>query len=297
MFEGKRQSFGTAIHYLNGHSLTMKRYLQTFYPPYDWPVITQFFYDNSIQAKVILNDFMKTNDEKFEEVIKIFVTGKSKIVYIVGARGKGKTATAFMTAEETHKQTGRPVYYVAPSVSNSKALPYWCKISESIQKVPRGAFAIVDESAIQFNAREYMDRDNIDMTKLLVIARHKDIFLIFLTQDTELADTNIRRLRDIILWKPSNNYSLSERGNRQSREMRFWQKVRNMMAPRDKDQCLFEYPAEKRFIHFEHGLPECWSESLSKMWQTKTFGDDEIKKEVKPEKLKKNVLVIGGRKK
>lgn len=297
MFEGKRQSFGTAYHYLNGHSLSFQRYLQTFYPPYDWRVIGNFFYQNPIQAKVILEDFQKSNDEKLEEMIRVFVYGKSKIVYIVGARNSGKTATAFMVAEETYKQIRRPIYYVAPTNTSQKALPYWCKLAESIQTVPRGSFAIVDESAIQFNAREYMQSENIDMTKLLVIARHKDIFLIFLTQDTELADTNIRRLRDIILWKKSNNYSLSERGNKQSREMRFWQKVRNMMAPREQSQCLFEYPSERRFIHFEHGLPECWSEALSKMWQAKTFGQDDPKKEIKPEKFKRGVLVIGGKKK
>lgn len=291
MFEGKRQSFGTAIHYLNGHSLTYKRYLQTFYPPYDWRIVTSFFYNNPIQAKVIIDDFQKSNDHKLEEVVKIFVYGKSKIVYIVGARDSGKTATAFTMAEQTHQITNRAVYYVAPTNTNKDALPEWCKIAESIQKVPRGAFAIVDESAIQFNAREYMDKENIDMTKLLVIARHKDIFLIFLTQDTELADTNIRRLRDMILWKKSNNYSLSERGDRRGPEHKFWQKVRNMMAPRKKNQCLFEYPSERRFINFEHGLPECWSNSLSKMWQTKTFGGEETLTET-PKKAIKQVIVV-----
>jgi len=290
LFDGKRQSFGTATHFLNGHGLTLRRYLQHYYPIYDWNGIYNFFYENCIQAKVILDDFQKTNDEKLEEIIKIFAYGKSKIVYIVGARNSGKTATAFMVAEETQKEIGRPIYYVTPSKANANALPSWCKIADSIQNVPRGAFAIVDESAIQFNAREYMQAENIDMTKLLVIARHKDIFLIFLTQDTELADTNIRRLRDIILWKKSNNYTLSERGNVRTKENRFWQKVRNMMAPRKQNQCLFEYPSEKRFINFMHDLPECWSEGLSKMWQAKTFGQGDT--EPKKKEIKREVIHI-----
>jgi hypothetical protein len=40
-----------------------------------------------------------------------------------------------------------------------------------------------------------------------------------------------------------------------------------MMSPRDKPECLFEYPAQRRFIHFSHGLPDCWSDALSRTWQ------------------------------
>lgn len=101
MFEGKRQSFGTAYHYLNGHSLSFQRYLQTFYPPYDWRVIGSFFYQNPIQAKVILEDFQKSNDEKLEEMIRVFVYGKSKIVYIVGARNCIPKGTLIKTTNGT----------------------------------------------------------------------------------------------------------------------------------------------------------------------------------------------------
>ena len=239
---------------------------------------------------IVVSDFEKSNEAKLKEVVSLFLYGKSKIVYIVGARNSGKTATAFMFAETTHKETGRLIYYVAPTVGK-EALPEWCKSIDSIKNVPNGSLAMIDEAALQYNAREFYDRENIDMTKLLAIARHKDLFLIFITQDTALADTNIKRLRDVILWKRANNYTMSEKGDRFSREQKFWQKVRNMMAPRTQDECLFEYPAQKRFINFKHGLPDCWTDDLSKIWGDRTFEKPIIAESI-PIKLKKEVLIV-----
>lgn len=272
----KRKSFGSALKFIKGHPSVWKRYLSDFYNIEDWPYIKHFFKENPIQARIILEDFNKSNDSKIREVARLFVAGKSKIVYIVGARDSGKTATAFKFAETVHYEIQRHIYYIAPD-ANRHALPDWCKVVDNIQNAPRGCLGLIDEAALQYNAREFMKKENVNMTKILAIARHKDIFLIFLTQDTALADTNIRRLRDIVIWKMSNDYSLTERGNRNTREHKFYQKVRNMMAPREKDQCLFEFPSKRRFIHFKHNLPECWSDELSKMWKETKFGPKEDK--------------------
>ncbi len=283
MFKGKRQSFGTAIHFLKGHKMVMGRYLNEFYPVYDWNIIKSFFWENPIQSKVILKDFSLSNDAKLEKVCEIFTDGKSKIIYIIGGRGSGKTATAFMIAETIHKRTGQHTYYVAENV-NEKALPDWCHLVPSISKVPNGKLAIIDESGIQFNAREYKGQANIEMSKELMIARHKDLSLIFLTQHASLSDTNIQRLRDLVIWKMSNDYTPAEKGTTRSKEHNFWKKVRQMMSPRHKSACLFEFPMMRRFIYFEHNLPECWSEELSKTWKNRN------KEEVKVSKATKEAL-------
>lgn len=271
----KRQGYGSAEYWLQNHNITLKRYLRTFYSRYDWKVMKYFFLQNPIQAKVILEDFKKSNDNKLKEVVKIFTDGKSKIIYIVGGRGSGKTATAFMIAEVSNIKTRQKIYYVGDEVDKS-ALPFWCVHVRHIKDAPNGCLAIIDESGIQFNAREYRDKGNIEMSKQLMIARHKDISLIFLTQHTALSDTNIQRLRDLVIWKMSNDYTPAEKGTARSREHQFWKKVRIMMSPRAKNQCLFEYPMIRRFIHFSHPLPECWSEALSKTWRKREFKEYKI---------------------
>ena len=284
----KRQSFGAAIKWLKGHKTVMERYLNRFYTIYDWSIIRNFFWENPIQGRVILSDFAKSNDAKILTVAKLFSDGKSKIVYIVGGRGSGKTATAFMLAETVHNNTGQSIYYVGHGV-NVKALPRWCKHTEDINKAPNGCFAIIDESGIQFNAREFRDKGNIEMGKLLMIARHKDMSLIFLTQHTALSDTNIQRLRDLVIWKMSNDYTPAEKGTSKSKEHQFWKRVRMMMTPRSQAEALFEYPMKKRFIHFSHTLPDCWSEELSKTWQDRKM---EKQEETQRTEQKKEVVYI-----
>jgi hypothetical protein len=261
----KRRGFGSARKFLGGRTMLIDRYLQTYYPPEDWHGVRLFFKMNPIQARHIINDFAKTNEAKLEKVVQIFVSGKSKIVFIVGARGGGKTATAFMFAESIHYQTSRPIFYVS-SMINKKAMPNWMRTCDNLQQVPRGSFAIIDESAIQFNSRRSMEKGNKQLGEELAIARHRELFLVFITQHMAMTDTNIDRLKDLVIWKQANDYSFGVRGN-QTREGKFWDKVRNMMSPRDKPECLFEYPAQRRFIHFSHGLPDCWSDALSRTWQ------------------------------
>ena len=298
----KRSSFGSALHYLNGRPATTKRYLQKFYPPHDWSLFERrfrgrlvggFFYDNPIQSKVIIKDFLKSNDAKLEIVTRIFITGKSKIVFIVGARGGGKTATAFMFAEQVHNETSRIIYYVASNVEKSvrQYFPSWMHIVSKIQDVPKDCFAIIDESAIQFSSRDSMQEDSKLLGKELAIARHRGIFLIFITQHIAMTDINLDRLKDLILWKQSNDYSFGTR-DKTTKAGKFWEKVRNMMAPRDQPEVLFEYPAMRRFIHFSHGLPECWSEELSRSWKDSNLAKKKEAESIKPKKKQLEVLRI-----
>lgn len=286
----KRSSFGDASHWLDGRTMVMKRYLQAYYPPYDWKLIKYFFRENPIQAKHILKDFSKTNEAKLREVAITFISGKSKIVFIIGARGGGKTASAFMFAEIVHREIQRPIFYVSDMVEQS-ALPSWMRVVGKLNDVPRGAFAIVDESAIQYNARRSMEKQNKQLGEELAIARHRDLFLIFITQHIAMTDANVDRLKDLVIWKQSNDYSFGVRG-RQTQEGKFWNKVRNMMSPRKKEECLFEYPAQRRFINFSHELPDCWSESLSKTWRDAKLTEKKEVEAIAPKVKKKDVLWI-----
>lgn len=292
MWKGKRQSFGTAQYYVRGRNLTLKRYLNEFYPVYDWFNITRFFMQNPIQAKIILDDFGKSNEAKLKLIAELFVSGKSKIVYIVGARGSGKTATAFKQAEEVHNLTNRKVFYVSSNV-DEKLLPNWMTVVKGIGEVPKGSFCIIDESAIQFSARDFSKEANKLLSKELAIARHREIFLIFITQHISMSDINIYRMRDMVIWKRSNDYSLGDR-SKASKESKFYDKIRNMMSPRAKNECLFEYPSFRRFIHFKHTLPDCWSDELSKSWKDAVLSvkkEEEFnKRNLKKRKIKEIII-------
>jgi len=286
MFKGKKQSYGTAYWYLNGRKMTFRRYLAKYYPVYDWKLMKIFFMDNPIQTKVILDDFSRSNYAKQERTIELITHGKSKIIYIVGGRGMGKTCTAFWLVEEIHKINERfPIYVVGEGVL--RTYPKWVRYSDRIEDVPNGSFIILDEASIRYSAREFFKEANIRLGKILAIARHKEMSVVFITQHIGLIDINITRLRDMVLWKKMNDYTFGERSDRgkQGKAQQFWNKVRMNMAPREKDEVLFEYPAERRFIHFQHEPPAFWTEQMSTVFKRYKF--DEIKEE---KKTKKKIL-------
>lgn len=261
------------------HDNDLQRYLDYFYYSEDQDYISAFFHDNPIQAMQIVQDFCENNERKQDMIVEEIRDGKSKIIYLVGGRGSGKTATAFYLAERLKEDS--EIFYIIPD--RPKALPTWCRTEEDIKNTPIGSINIVDEAAIQFAARESWKEQNILLSKMMAISRHQNKTLIFLTQHTHLIDVNIRRLRDIILWKQQADYVLSE-GKFISKEQQFWQMIRSFMKPKTVEQVLFEYPMRRRFVMFEHPLPECWSELLSKSWRNIDWSKYE-----KPAKKKRKI--------
>jgi len=303
MFKNKRKSFGTAKHWIKGHKLTLERYLNKFYPIYDWPIIRHFFWENPIQGRVILDDFQKSNESKIRLIFELFHSEQGILMYVIGAKGSGKTATGFFFAEREHNEFPfKKIFYIGKKFDKD-ALPSWCSWKEKLQDVPNKSFGIIDEIGIQASARDYQSRNNKDLSQVLFLARQKKIPLIVLTQDSRLGEVNIWRIKDIILWKKSNTYELQSRDSRSQSE-RFWQKVRHMMAPRKKSECLFEYPAKKRFIHLHHSLPECWNDNLSEIYRDAQFHDsrhveserlniDKKRKTISKKIVYPNKIVIG----
>ena len=307
----KRRSKGFASWWLNGHRLKMERFLSQVYDYHDMGILRYFFKENPIQAKIILEDYETSNDVKIDMVIKCFHSGKGKLMYIIGAKGSGKTCTAFFFVEkENDLNPNRKICYIGrrfnpavlPKFYNLNQEKVGCFWFEKLQDVPNGYLGIIDELGLQASAREFRKRGNIEMSQVLQLARQKDIPLIVLTQDTRLGEVNVWRLKDMIIWKKSNTYDLTDRESRDSASNKFWIKVRRLLAPKEVDQCLFEYPSEKKFIHFNHIPPSCWNEELSNIYKDTSFADVKQLKErvidkagfiVKKPKLNKKVIVIG----
>jgi len=271
----KRKGLGSARHYLGGRNLTMKRYLQTFYSPYDWDIIRNFFFQNPVQARTIIDDFSKTNETKVERIMQEMSQGKSKIVIICGSRGGGKTSLAMYLAEKLYqKERINRIYFVGEQI-NKQLFPEWIRVVSDVEKVPAGSFAIIDESSIKYSARRSMEDSNVALSSFIAIARHNDLTILFITQHLNLIDINIFRLRDMIFFLRSSDYQIGERGGKHKSRDKFYEKVRRMMMARQLGECLFEMPSKRRFINFKYPLPEFWNDNISKLF--KGFKPSEIK--------------------
>jgi hypothetical protein len=122
----------------------------------------------------------------------------SLIILIAGKRGSGKSALGFRLLENVHAESGRPA---AELGVRAAVLPRWISAIEDVEDVENGAVVLVDEGAVSFSSRESMSGKNKELGKLLAIARHKDLTLILITQNTGMIDKNVLNLCDTIILK------------------------------------------------------------------------------------------------
>lgn len=263
----KRSSTGSALKYLRGHNADVDRYLARYYYNYDdRKMIKYFFYEHATQAQVIIKDYCTPEERKKEWITELVYYGKSKIIIIVGARGAGKTGLCMYLSDELHKIGQNRLYFVGEDIDQN-LFPEWIKVVPDIGKVPDGNVAIVDEAGLKYSARRFMQDENVLLTGLIATARHHDLTIIFITQHLSLVDINIFKMRDIVFYLKSSDYSIGERSGKINKEDKRYGLIRDMMQPRDQGECLFEMPSSRRFISFEFELPEFWNDNISKLFK------------------------------
>lgn len=255
----------------------IKPYIEQNFKPVSWEYEFNMMIDNLYFAKVIIEDYTRSNEEKLMELIDKIKYGKSKIITIVGARGSGKTAIALYLAEMAMIEGGHKKIFYVGEPENKEMYPAWFIFIKTIDEIPNGSFAIVDEAAIKYNARMFRSKGNVELTEKMVVLRHKDVSLLLITQHLQLIDVNIRRLSDIIIYKMGVSYGIMKtKGESLSKDDKQKMLIMNRMKPRNKEDALLEYltgsfPIFRKIIN---PLPRFWDEEKI----SKSFANYEKKK-------------------
>jgi len=145
-------------------------------------------------APLTVSSTVKGAVESFEDRLK----NESLILAVAGRRGSGKSVLGFRLMENVHAQAKRPCFALGVRQS---VLPSWITSIEKLSKVSNRGIVLVDEGAISFGSRQSMTKENKDLSELLAIARHKDLTLIFITQNTGMIDKNVLNLCDTVILK------------------------------------------------------------------------------------------------
>lgn len=184
----------------------------------------------------------------------------SMILLIAGRRGSGKSAYGFRLLENIHAKAKRPCYAIGPK---QNALPAWITTIDKVEDAKNGGLILVDEGAITFSSRNAMSEGNKQLAELLAVARHKDLTLLLITQNTGMIDNNVLRLCDTLVFKEGS--LLQERFERGA--------IKDLYETANK--ALQEIPSAERMSHsyvidsgFEGivkaDLPSFWSSKVSK---------------------------------
>lgn len=183
----------------------------------------------------------------------------SLIILIFGRRGSGKSVLGFKLLENIYNKTNRKCYALG---INQMLMPKWISSIEDVDNAANNSIILVDEGALSFNSRESMKSKNRDIGKLLAIARHKNLTLIFITQNTGLIDRNVLKLTDILLIKEG---SLLQMEMERSEIKKFYEKSNKALSELDEKKEQYVYVIDSNFEGvLSHPLPSFWSSDLSK---------------------------------
>ena len=144
--------------------------------------------------KIKLATTKKGDYEKFKDKF----LKRSTIMLIIGKRGSGKTSLGMKLLELFRYDAERKCHVVG--YANTK-LPKWIKKIDSIEKAPENAVVLIDEGAIGYFSRDSMQAANKMLSKIMTIARHKNLTVIIITQNSAMLDINVLRLADTLVFK------------------------------------------------------------------------------------------------
>ena len=187
------------------------------------------------------------------------IHNESIISLIFGKRGSGKSALGFRLLENIHDKTGRKCFVLGVNQEN---MPEWISPIENIDDAPQGSAVLVDEGAVAFNARESMSKANKGLAGILAIARHKNLTVFFITQNTGMIDKNVLKLSDMLLVKQG---SLLQLEMERPEIRKFYEKAEVSFKKLEGDKRQYVYAIDGDFEGaLSHSLPSFWTESLSK---------------------------------
>jgi hypothetical protein len=212
----------------------------------------------SVTAKYTSLDEIKVQTGSIKSFEKYLHTKPSSIGIILGARGSGKSALGMRLLENVHVKSKRKVYALG---FKPETLPSWIKVVETLEQVHNDAAILIDEGGIMFSSRSSMSNPNKLLSELLLIARHKDLSVMFITQNSSNLEINAIRQADYLLLKPS---SLLQKDFERKKIKDIYVEVHDDFKEL-KDTVGLTYVYSDSFKGFmANNLPSFWSEGASK---------------------------------
>ena len=189
-----------------------------------------------------------------------FISKPGKVGIILGARGTGKSALGMRILENVKAKTGEKCYVIG---FNEKKLPKWIKSISTLGEIENNSFLLADESGVNFSSRDSMSNANKLLSELLLISRHKNISILFITQNSANIEINTLRQADYLLLKKS---SLLQRDFERKKIRDIYDSVSEQFLKFESDAGLLYIYSDVYRGFVSNSLPSFWTEGLSKSY-------------------------------
>ncbi len=186
------------------------------------------------------------------------------MVLILGKRGSGKSALGYRQLELLRYVA--KVYVVGVPERARSLLPDWIGIVPSLEDLPTGCIALVDETYLVYHARSSMAAASRAMSQALNLSRQKEQTLIFISQEARQVDKNIVSSANVLVFKDLGMLQL-EFDRPQLNKLVTQAKQALALARGNKRRWSFVYAPDADFLGLmENELPSFWKPRLSRLF-------------------------------
>jgi len=185
----------------------------------------------------------------------------SKIGIILGARGSGKSAFGIKFLENFRAKKNKKCFAMGFKESE---MPSWIKVVKDIGEIENDSFVLIDEGGILFSSRNAMSNANKLLSGLILISRHKNLNILFISQNSSNLDVNILRQADFLVLKPS---SLLQKDFERKIIQKLYEKTEDDFE-KFKENKGITYIYSSNFTGFVSNLlPSFWGAEISKSFK------------------------------
>lgn len=189
---------------------------------------------------------------------KFIYNSDSTVGIILGARGNGKTGLGVKMLENVAANSKKKLFGMG---FQRGSLPKWVKIIDDINEIENNSFVVIDESGIRLSSRNSMSNINKMFSEMLFIARHKNISILLISQNSSNIEINAIRQADYLMLKPS---SLLQRDFERKKITEIYEDV-NDKFEKHKDYRGLTYIYSDKYVGFiNNDLSRFWSSNISK---------------------------------
>jgi hypothetical protein len=206
-------------------------------------------------------DVLKVISGNYGKWLKKVYESDSRIGIVLGARGSGKTAFGIKFLENFHVRNKKKCFAMG---FNENELPFWIRGVKEVGEIENDSFVLIDEGGVLFNSRSTMSNANKLLSQLMLIARHKNISILFISQNSSNLEINILRQADFLVLKPS---SLLQKDFERKIVQKIYESAREDFDKfSDSLGIAYIYAGEFRgFV--SNPLPSFWKENLGKAFK------------------------------
>ena len=215
----------------------------------------------SIKATFSAFRVVETIEGDYNQWFDKVIGSDSQIGLIIGARGSGKTALGIKFIENIYAKNKEKCFAMG---FKPEEFPSWIKVISDISGIENDSWVLIDEGGILFNSRSSMSSANKMLSQLILISRHKNLNILFISQNSSNLEVNILRQADFLILK---NSSLLQKDFERKIIQRIYSETKDKFKKYEKDKGLAYIYSEKFRGFVSNPLPSFWKEEISKSFK------------------------------